>query len=353
VSTIQDVARRAGVSASTVSNVLNGRADRMGKETLARVQAAIEALAFRPSRAARQLKTGHTPMIGLLVPSIANPMYGYMAREVETAAFELHGLRVVLGNTYRNARKETDFFDDLLDHGVRGVVIVSSLADEAHFEAAVDRGLAVVSYDRRAMAHIESRIDHISMDNVEAGRLATAHLIEHGHTRLALATASGETMSRRDKITGFLAAAEGAGLRDSAQVIHTKTLTEYGDSEMADVGRELAARLAADRHRPTGVVAVNDMLAIGLIAGLHDAGLSVPADVSVIGMDDLILSTLVTPRLTSVHTPVPTMARTIVQRLVARMAQPQMASAEFLFAPTLTVRQSVAQRRRRRGVAAG
>ena len=84
MTTIQDVARHAAVSVSTVSNVLNGRADRMRPETLARVEAAIAALHFRPSTLARQLKTGQTPLLGLLVPSMANPMYGYIAREIET-----------------------------------------------------------------------------------------------------------------------------------------------------------------------------------------------------------------------------------------------------------------------------
>ena len=348
VNTIQDVARHAGVSASTVSNVLNDRADRMGKQTLARVQAAIEALAFRPSRTARQLKTGHTPMIGLLVPSIVNPVYGHIAREIEFAAQALHGYRVVLGNTYRNVQKETGFLNDLLDHGVRGVVVVSSLANEAHFEAAVARGLAVVSYDRRATAAIGSRIDHVSPDNFEAARLATAYLIEQGHTRIAFATASGQTMSRREKISGFFAAAQSAGLGHAVKVIHTKTLTDYGDSEMADVGRKLAARLVATRQRPTAVVAVNDMLAIGLLAGFHDAGLAVPDEISVVGMDDMLLSSFVTPELTCVRTPFPEIARTIVERVMARIADPRLASAEFVFAPALVVRQSVARRVRAR-----
>ena len=137
MSTIADVARKAGVSVSTISNVLNGRVDRMSAETLMRVEAAITALDYRPNRAAQQLKTGQTPMFGLLVPSIANPMYGMIAREIETAAQERHGHRVMLGNTYRNKEKESGFFDDLLAHGVRGVVVISSLVDERHFEAAV------------------------------------------------------------------------------------------------------------------------------------------------------------------------------------------------------------------------
>ena len=334
-STIADVARHAGVSVSTISNVLNGRTDRMRGDTLERVQATIAALDFRPNRAARQLKTGYTPMLGLLVPSIANPMYGTIAREIETAAQERYGHRVMLGNTYRNRDKESGFFDDLLSHGVRGVVVISSLVDEAHFEAAVERGLVMVSYDRRATPGRTSAIDHISVDNFEAARLATAHLIAKGHQRLAFATASGTTMSRSEKIRGFMAAAQSAGLKTKARVIDASSASAYGDSEMADVGRLLATRIAAERARPTGIVAVNDMLAFGLLAGFREAGVAVPRDVSVIGMDGLFLSSLMSPALTSVQLPVPQMAATIVERLIARMGDARIAPAEFLFQPLL------------------
>lgn len=343
VSTIQDVARAAGVSVSTISNVLNGRVDRMRPETLQRVEAAIAALGYRPNRAARQLKTGHTPMLGLLVPSIANPMYGYIAREIETCAQELHGHSVVLGNTYRNKAKETRFFDDLLSLGVRGVIVISSLVDEEHFESAVRRGLVMVSYDRRATPGVATAIDHVSVDNAEAARLAAAHLIELGHRRIAFVTASGRTMSRSEKIRGFRQAAESAGLpARHARVIEGSTSSQYGDSEMADVGRMLAGRIARERDRPTGVVAVNDMLAFGLLAGFREAGLHVPNDVSVVGMDGLFLSSFTTPGLTTIRLPVPEMARTIVERVVGRMADPASATGEFLFTPDLVIRETTA-----------
>ncbi len=342
MSTIQDVARHAGVSISTISNVLNGRTDRMGAETLARVQAAVAALNYRPNRAAQQLKTGHNPMLGLLVPSIANPMYGYIAREVESAAQQQHGHRVMLGNTYRSKDLETGFFDDLLSHGVRGVIMISSQLDEQHFEQAVQRGLVIVSYDRRATPGAAPAVDHVSVDNASAAHLAAAHLIAHGHQRLAFATASGQTMSRREKIKGFLAAAQAAGLARSAQVLEGGTHDGYGDSQMADVGRMLAARIAADPLPPTGVVCVNDLMAFGLMAGLRDAGLSVPGDVSVVGIDGLFLSSLMNPGLTTVRLPVPDMARTLVDRVIARMADPGIAPAEFIFPPDLVQRESVA-----------
>lgn len=341
MSTIQDVASHAGVSISTVSNVLNGRAERMRDETLQRVQAAIATLQYRPNRVARQLKTGHTNMLGLLVPSIANPMYGYLAREIETSAQELFGHRVLLGNTYRNKVKETGFFDDLLAHGVRGVIVISSLVDEHHFESAVARGLVMVSYDRRATPGTSTAIDHVSVDNFKAGKLAAEHLIAHGHQRIAFATAAGQTMSRSEKIKGFFHAAELAGLTQQTRVIEGETDSEYGDSEMPDVGRKLAARMAAAPNRPTGVVAVNDLMAYGLLAGFREAGLSVPRDVSVVGIDGLFLSPFFNPGLTTVRLPVPEMARTIVQRVIGRLADASIKPAEFLFDPDLVSRQSV------------
>jgi DNA-binding LacI/PurR family transcriptional regulator len=342
LSTIQDVARHAGVSPSTISNVLNGRTDRMSRETLTRVEASIAELGFRPNRAARQLKTGHNALLGLLVPSIANPMYGFIAREIETVAQQQFGHRVMLGNTYRNKDIETGFFDDLLSHGVRGVIMISSQLDEQHFEQAVQRGLVVVSYDRRATPGASPTIDHVTVDNAAAAHLATSHLIAQGHRSLAFATASGQTMSRREKVNGFLAAARAAGLAEGAHVFEGSMQAGYGDSEMADVGRMLAARIAADPRRPTGVVAVNDLMAFGLMAGFREAGLSIPGDVSVVGIDGLFLSGLMNPGLTTVRLPVPDMARTLVERVIGRMADPGIAPGEFIFQPDLVQRGSVA-----------
>ena len=346
MSTIQDVARLAGVSNSTVSNALNGRGDRMAKETLARVEAAIAALGFRPSHAARQLKTGHTPLIGFLVPSIANPSYGALAREVEIAAQEQGGYRVLLGNTYRNREKEVDFINDLQSHGARGVIVISSLSDESHLEDAARRGLVAVSYDRQAIPGHSDLIDHVSVDNFVAGHLAARHLIENGHKRIAFLTASGRTLSRSAKAEGFLAAAREAGIADGATIVEGKAQSAFGDAEMTELGYALGETLARGKTCPTGLAAVNDMLAVGVIAGLREQGLIVPDDVSVVGSDDLFLAPRLNPPLTSVRLPFADMARRMVERVVARLDNPEMPAAEFLFLPTLVARQSVTRPRR-------
>ncbi|WP_322085537.1 LacI family DNA-binding transcriptional regulator [Burkholderia sp. BCC1999] len=343
MSTIQDVARHAAVSVSTVSNVLNGRTGQMKPETLDRVKAAMDALQYRPSTLARQLKTGQTPLVGLLVPSMANPMYGYIAREVETCAQEQYGHRVLIGNTYRDARKEASFFDDLFAHGVRRVIVISSLADESHLERAAERGMTVVSYDRRATPGEPSKVDHVTADNEAAARLATRCLVEAGHTRLAFATVAGITVSRSDKIRGFLAAARDAGLDGHAQVLDGGPANEYGDAVIVDVGRALGAALAADPARPTGIVAVNDLFALGLMAGLRDGGLRVPDDVSVIGMDGHFLSAISYPALTTVQLPVTEMAEEMVRRVMRPDGDGPSAPEQCVFTGvTLVERASVA-----------
>src|SRR5687768_13181465 len=178
---IQEVAALAGTSISTVSNLLNGRADRMRPETLQRIENAIEQLRYRPSWAARQLKTGFSPVIGLIVPSVANPFHAGMARAVEVAA-QQRGFQVVLGNSLRDPDRERQYAEDFINFGIRGVIAGSSPFDLHHLADLAARGLAVVAFDVIASGEAgEPAIDTVSIDNRRAGYLATRHLLELGH----------------------------------------------------------------------------------------------------------------------------------------------------------------------------
>lgn len=342
MATIHDVAALAGVSVSSVSNVLSGRTDQLGAETYRRVEAAISQLNYRPNRAARQLKTGHTPMLGLLVPSTANPMYGQLALKIESAAQERYGYRLLLANTHRDKQHEARMFEDLFSFGVQSVIVVSSMDDERHLENAVARGLAVVSYDRSMDLAEHSQVDHVSPDNFQAGYIAADHLISHGHTRLAFLVPSGKTVSRSNKIAGFLKRVSEAGLQGSSEVIEGQVAETFGDSALADLGFAMASQIKAMRPMPTGIITVNDLLAIGLMAGLHQVGLHVPQDVSVVGMDGLSIAAFTNPGLTSVSMPLDAMADAMVQRVVERSQQLELPPINMIFQPDLVGRQSVA-----------
>lgn len=128
---------------------------------------------------------------------------------------------------------------------------------------------------------------------------------------------------------------------DSARVIEGKALVAYGDTEMTELGRTLAAKVLQQTPRPDGIVAINDALGIGLMAGLRDAGIRIPQDISVIGIDNIPLADLVYPALTSVMPPLTEMVTMMVERLLARIENPSITPGEFLFPPKLICRQSV------------
>ena len=349
MSTIIDVARLAGVSITTVSNVLNGRGDRMKKDTLSRVEQAMVELGFQPNRAARQLKTGQAELFGLLVPSLANPSYGMLAREIETAARDAYGYRVIVANTYRDPAQERAFLDDLWSHGARGAIVVSSLADERHFEEPIARGMVVVSYDSLARRDVLPILDYISVDNAVAASLATEHLIGLGHRTIAFVTASGWTFSRAEKRRGVLEMAAKHGVE--AVVIEGATASTYSDAEMAELGQALTGAVIAHPARPTAAVTINDMMAIGLIAGLRESGLSAPQDMSVIGFDALSLGAYIAPGLTTIRTPLTAMAQKMVDRIVTRLDAPGTPLGEFRFAPELLIRGSTTAAPRDNGAA--
>lgn len=340
MSTINDVARLAKVSISTVSNVLNGRTGQMGRETLARVEHAVAELGYRPNRAARQLKTGQTMMIGLLVPSLGNPSYGMIAREIEAVSWQRHGYRVIVGNTYRDPKHERAFLDDMASQGVRGVIIISSLADESHIEAPIKRGLVAVSYDSHTRRDVPPILDYVSADNAAGTRMAVEHLVASGHRTIAFLTPEIWTFSRAEKRKGFLDAVAKAGVHGI--VIEGAVASSYADEEMAELGQSLAVPLARHPDRPTAAIAINDMMAIGLIAGLKDQGLALPDGLSIVGMDGISLGAFISPPLTTVRLPLPEMANTMVDRIMLRLKQPETAPAEFRFVPSMLIRGSVA-----------
>jgi len=340
---IRDVASYAGVSVSSVSNVLNGRTDQMRQETRARIELAMDALNYHPNRIAQQLKTGVVHMFGLLVPSIVNPSFSALAREVDLAARE-HNYRVLLGNTYRQEDEERAFIEDMFAHGVRGIIVAASEIRKTHFAKAAEQGMVIINYDNRQAYNIDNEprlFDSISMDNVEAGRLAASHLIERGCQNIVFATEASLTMSRSHKIDGFMTVLRNHQLSCQQRIVEGKARGGYGDTEMTELGYALAERILAISPRPDGVVAINDALGIGLLAGLRDAGVDIPGEISVIGIDNIPLSGMTWPAMSSVKPPLSDMASLMIDRLIQRIDNPVLPPEEFLFPPSLICRHSV------------
>jgi len=338
-SKIQDVARLAGVSPTSVSNFLNNRMGQMRPDTQRKIQQAIEQLGYRPNNAARQLKTGVASMVGLLVPSLANQFFGSLACAVETAAAR-HQCHVMTFSTFRDPERERAVMADLLAYGAQGIITGSALNDTGHLVGMTAR-CPVVAFDIKRSDDSHERITTISVDNVAATTMAVEHLVALGHRAIALVTPPPYTLNRQDRVKGFEQAVAAAGISGELVIADATDAPAdlHGDTRLFELGRSAAALLLAARSKPTAAIAINDMMAIGIGIGLKQLGKRLPQDFSLIGIDDIFFSAANDPPLTTLRQPIQAMADAAVQRILA----PGTASVGGeLFAPELIVRASTA-----------
>ena len=342
--TIQEVAALAGTSTSTVSNLLNGRVDRMRPATRQRIEVAMEQLGYQANQAARQLKTGQAPILGLVIPSVANPFWGAFVQSVEESALE-RGYQVLLGNGGRDPKREQRYAESLWSHGVRGMIFGSSPLSLDHIMRLVDRGLHVVVFDRRLRdddGSAQSRIDGISVDNAAGGYVATKHLLDLGHRRIGFISGPLRTSSRLERFDGYRNALIDAGVRYDPELFWEGTgYSGTGDVEGAEIGRDGARALLSMTQRPTGLVTINDMYALGAYAGASDAGLRVPQDVSIIGFDDISMTAIANPPLTTIRQPLQSMMKSAVNTLIDRLEGKGEDRAQIVTVPSeLVIRKS-------------
>ena len=357
-SKISDVARMAGVSVATVLNVLDGQTSRMRPGDVKRIKKAVLALDYRPAKAQAKGRAAsapakakasaattapaepkaRAPLLGLLVPSIANPFFGVLASEIERAA-HAHGYRILFGNTYRDPKKERDLLEDFLALGTRGVITASSLITQDHLVRVLQRGLTIVSFDRRAAPDSALPIDYVSVDNVHAGYAATRHLILNGHKEIAYVTAPMRTVSRTDRRAGYVSAMQEAGFGKNVSLIEAPPDAPYDDAEPWPQAAASARRSSSGRRSPRRSSRCRTSSPSASSRACTTVGCASRGS-SIVGIDDLT-DALVSPSLTSIRQPIPEIAESMIGRLVKRIETPNLAPAEQVFRPALVVRNSV------------
>jgi DNA-binding LacI/PurR family transcriptional regulator len=308
--TMQDVARRAGVSAMTVSNVINDQ-PYVRAETRRKVRAAIAEAGYELNVTARNLRRGRTGVIGLAVPEVDRPYFGLLADEVIRAA-EPYGYGVVVEQTgaLRELELQTVARTRLLSYD--GLVLSAvGLAGE---DASLLRGdLPIVLLGERSYSQ---PVDHVVMPNVEGGRLATDHLMDRGCAAVAMIGGRIGGPADIDVVTlraqGYVAAHTAHRRAVDPRLVRGCALTLRG-------GYETAAELLHEDLPFDGLFCSNDLVAIGAIRALVDAGRRVPQDVKVVGFDDVPLVSYLTPSLTTVSPAHRDMAETAVRLLVGRI----------------------------------
>lgn len=294
--TISDVAALVGVSASTVSRVLNGGAaqELISEDTKRRVRDAAAQLGYRPNPIARALKGGQSHLIGLIVRAIADPFFAQVIQEITSYA-RLRGYQIVLGYIHSDSDEIIQMTSILDTRHIDGVIVLGELRedDEQVLATMLQHSPVVVELCRR---QTPSSSVVIRTDNAHGTRLLFNHLVALGHTRIAFLDGSwlGDIEERRQT---YLACMQEMGLSIRSSWIQVTNNDLRG-------GYEGMKRLLALPDPPTAVMAADDSMALGAIKAAHEAGWNVPGDISVVGFDDIDLAHYLTPGLTTVRQPV-------------------------------------------------
>ncbi|MET7460601.1 LacI family DNA-binding transcriptional regulator [Nonomuraea sp. NPDC005501] len=327
---IKDVAARAGVSPGTVSNVLN-RPEKVAGGTRARVEAAIRDLGFVRHGSASTLRAGHSRTIGLSVIDIGNPFFTDVAAGVEDMASE-RGYAVILGNSSGSRPKEERNLLVFAEQRVRGVLITPSDEDPARLERLRERGIAVVLVDHPAERSTQCAV---AVNDVTGGAMAAGHLLRGGAGQLGYVTGPPAIRQCQDRRRGAEQALTAAG-RDPAE------LREIAMPAMtAKAGQQAAEKLLADGTLPDALFCANDLLALGMLRGLLQAGVRVPEDVSLIGYDDIDFASASTVSLSSIRQPTYQLGRVATELLLDECDNPDThAHQQIMFQPDLVVRES-------------
>jgi LacI family transcriptional regulator len=287
-STIADVARRARVSTATVSRVLAGHG-RARQETRDRVFAAARELGYRPSGVARSLRQRATRTLGLIVTDIENPFFPQLVRAVEDAAHDL-GYAILLCNAADDPERESEYLDLLVDRWVDGVIIAASSLGGRHREWLADAPLPIVLVNSPDQ---DIGMSTIASDNHAGGALAAGHLAELGHRRIGLIGAPPRNVDGPARLAGAHDALRAAGIDDRAIHVAAEDAGVMG-------GESAASEILRRDPGVTGLVAYNDLMAIGAMRAIRAGGRRVPGDVSVTGFDDVDLAAFVDPPLTTI-----------------------------------------------------
>jgi LacI family transcriptional regulator len=328
MSTIVDVARRAGVSVSTVSHVVNGTR-RVNADTAQLVEEAIAFVGFRPNALARSLKRASTDSVGIAMSVISNPYFSDIVCAIEAECARL-GLMVFLSDTQDDPAQELRVVQGLHQRRVDGIILAPSADPEGRALAYLEASrIPFVLVDRL----LSPRFDQVGVQNRSAMQLLVAHLIEHGHKRIAFVAGQSGFSTARERAQGYKAALKAADLPfDEALLVAANTNTQ--------AAARSTRRLFELDDPPTAIATGNNLATIGAMHGLRELGLRVPNDVALVGFDDFEWADYFEPRLTVIAQPCQQIGREAATLLVERITRQDGERRTIRLKPRLVVRTS-------------
>ena len=328
IATIRDVAQRAGVSTTTVSHILNNTRF-VSDELRNKVFQVIKELNYQPYGLARSLRTKKTNTIGMIIPDNTNPYFAEVARGIEDICFRLN-YSVILCNSGSDPRREAGYLELLIEKGVDGLAFVSTGNDRSAVEILAHQDIPRIIVDREVTG---VSIDAVLVDNLSGGYYATRYLLSLGHRRIACITGPSLLNPSAQRVVGYEKALKEAGLpRDEELIVagdfHSKS-GYAGTRSLLNLSRP-----------PTAIFACNDLMAFGVLYAAHELGLEVPQQLSVVGFDDINLSSFSIPRLSTVAQPKYEIGRRAALRLVERIKNKELPPYREVLKTRLVIRDS-------------
>ena len=328
---IQDVARLAGVAVGTVSNVLNNP-ERVRAETAEKVSRAIAQLGFIRNDAARQLKAGTSQTLGLIVLDSTNPFFSEMARGAEDKAMET-GFSLILGNSGNDEQREAKYLGLFEEQRMAGVLLSPSGMTASVVSGLRNKGLKTVLVDRMADTDF---CCSVGVDDVAGGRTAVSHLINLGRKKIAFVGGPFSIKQVADRL---------AGAKEAIAIVPGTQIQVFESSAMNVLeGRSVGEQILAlePELRPDAIFAANDLLAVGILQALvFRSEVKVPADIAIIGYDDIDFAEAAIVPLSSIRQPAATIGTTAVELLLDEITNPdEHTHRQVMYQPELVVRAS-------------
>src|SRR4051812_7526173 len=329
---MKEIAQLAGVSLGTVSHVLNGTV-KVRDPLRKRVLDAVQKTGYQPSQLARGLRRDKTNILAMIIPDILNPFFPGVVRGAEDVAFA-KGYRLVLCNTDNDHAKEIAHLKALQSYLPSGLIVIPSDFSDLAAQADSYRkaGAAVVCIDRLPR---QWEGDSVTINNAEGSFNATSYLIDLGHRYLAAITGPLRLTNSQDRLKGFKRALRQAGLEAAPEYLQETTFDKAGGYAKTKILLRMVPR-------PTAIMACNDMIALGALQAIREAGLRCPEDVSLMGFDGLDLTEMTTPQLASVYQSPYQLGATAAQLALDRVSQKDSPVKNIVLKTELRIRESVA-----------
>lgn len=304
---IQQVAKHAGVSVATVSRVLNGQ-NTVTSKTKLKVEEAIKELSYEPSMLGRNLRNSESRIVLILIPTISNPFYLEIIKGIENIAIS-HNYNILLCETDSDPEKENIYFDLVRKKMADGIISMDPAVNVETLKQLAEK-YAIIQCSEYGGG---IGIPYVTIDNEEASYRAVKHLIQIGHTKIALMNTDEKFLYARERKMGYQRALKEHGIELNKDYIF------YTQDLGFENGQQAMKKILKIKDRPTAVFAVSDLLAIGALKEINAAGLNVPGDMAVIGFDKIDFSNMTNPTLTTVAQPMYKMGTTAAKMLIEKI----------------------------------